>query len=94
MTAIYNAAAADQTGAPFTPAGNFKIGASDDNGYWQGAKMILRESLDGGATFPTVIYIFERNESKVVESSATTQYRLDIQNINSNNALSADYEVL
>lgn len=94
MTAIYSAATADQTGTPFTPAGNFKIGASDDNGYWQGAKMILRESLDGGATFPTVIHIFERNDSKVVEAAATTQYRLDIQNINSNNALSADYEVL
>lgn len=94
MTAIYNGATTDQTGTPFTPAGNFKIGASDDNGYWQGAKMVLWESLDGGATFPTVVHIFEKNDSKVVEAAATTQYRLDIQNINASNALSADYEAL
>ncbi len=94
MTAIYNAATADQAGTPFTPAGNFKIGASDDNGYWQGVKLELRESMDGGATFPTVIHTFEKNDSKIVEAAATTQYRLDIKNINSLNAMSADYEAL
>lgn len=94
MTALYNGVTADQTGTPFTPAGNFKIAASDDNGYWQGVKLILRESNDGGATFPNVIHIFERNESKVVEAATLTQYRLDVQNVNAQNAMSADWEAL
>ena len=94
MTALYNGVTADQTGTPFTPAGNFKIAASDDNGYWQGVQLILRESNDGGATFPNVIHIYKRNESKVVEAATLTQYRLDVQNVNAQNAMSADWEAL
>ena len=81
-------------GTPFTPAGNFEIAASDDNGYWGGCKAIVRKSLDAGATFPIVVHIFEKDDNKVVECSATTQIRVDIENINDNNAISVDWIAL
>lgn len=94
MTALYNGATTDQTGTPFTPAGNFELAAYDDNGYWGGVKVVVRKSLDGGTTFPNVIHIFEKDDDKIVEASATTQIRVDIENINSNNAISVDWIAL
>lgn len=94
MTAVYNAETSDQIGTPFTPGGNFEIAVTDDNGYWQGCRVVVRKSLDGGATFPFVAHVFKSNDNKVIEASATSQARVDIENINSNNAISVDWIAL